>query len=186
MKKFVSLLAVCFLIISCAKPDRVIALNKVGVINNQTTVEELPSLFKNDSIVSRLSEGDLGNINTYVLDNDTHLVYQKGGKLLLSISPINPLDSVSKIKSVTVFNELYQTKSGISVNSSFNDVNINHNIEQLEASFNLVTVFVKDINTTFTMDKEALGIKAFTLGAVDKAQVPNDSKFTSMTVWFEE
>ncbi|NJB83836.1 hypothetical protein [Wenyingzhuangia aestuarii] len=186
MKKLISLFTVCLLVFACSKPDTTIALNKVGAITNHTTIQDLATLFKNDSIVSRYSEGDLGNINDYVLDNDTHLIYAKGGELLLSISPVNPLDSVSKIKSVTVFSEAYQTKEEVGVASTFNDVNVNHTIEKLEASFKSVTVFVKDINATFTMDKQELGIKTFTLGIVDKAQIPGDAKFTSLTIWLEE
>ena len=186
MKKYIYLLVVCLFFVSCSKSDRTIGLNKVGAITNNTTIQDLEELFKNDSIVSRYSEGDLGNINTFVLDNDTHLIYKKGGELLLSISPVNPLDSVSKIKSVTVFGQEYKTKAGVHALSSFKEVNVNHQIEKLEASFHSVTVFVKDINATFTLDKKDLGIKTFTLGNIDKAQIPEDVKFTSMTVWLED
>ncbi len=185
MKKIIAFVVVLTTIFACTKTDHEIALNKVGSITNTTTVQDLKQLFKNDSIVSRYSEGDFGNKNAYILENDTHLIYKKGGTLLLSISPVNPLDSVSKIKSVTVFSNDYKTATETNLSSTFNDVNIHHTIERLEASFHLVTVFVKDINATLTMDKKALGIKAFKLGEIDKAQIPNDAKFTSLTVWFE-
>lgn len=183
MKKLIAFLLLITLIVSCNKTDNTIALNKVGAITSKTTIKDLDKLFKNDSIVSRYSEGDLGNKNAYILDNDTHLIYKKGGELLLSISPVNPLDSVSKIKSVTVFSNDYKTEYEVGLSSVFNQLNINHNIEKLEASFHLVTVFVQDINATLTMDKQALGIKAFKLGSIDKAQIPENSKFTSFTVW---
>ncbi|MDO3694553.1 hypothetical protein QVZ41_06805 [Wenyingzhuangia sp. chi5] len=186
MKRVFALLVVIVMAVSCQSKDTTIALHKVGPITNTTSVKELPNLFKNDSIVSRLSEGDLGNMNDYIGDNDTYLVYQKGGKLLLSISPINPLDSVSKIKSVTVFSDEFKTKQSVGLGSTFNDLNVNHTIEKLEASFKLITVFVKDINATFTIDKEDVGIKVFTLGNIDKNQIPESSKFTSFTVWFDQ
>ena len=186
MKRVFALLVVVVMAVSCQSKDTTIALDKVGPITNTTSVKELTNLFKNDSIVSRLSEGDLGNMSDYIADNDTYLVYQKGGKLLLSISPINPLDSVSKIKSVTVFSDEYTTKQSVGLGSTFNDLNINHTIQKLEASFKSITVFVKDINATFTIDKSDVGIKAFTLGDVDKAQIPENSKFTSFTVWFNQ
>ncbi|ANW95496.1 hypothetical protein AXE80_04025 [Wenyingzhuangia fucanilytica] len=186
MKRILALMVVAVMAISCQSKDTTIALDKVGPITNNTSVQELAGLFKNDSIVSRLSEGDLGNMNDYIADNDTYLIYQKGGKLLLSISPINPLDSVSKIKSVTIFSDEYKTKGNVGLGSTFNDLNINHNIEKLEATFKLVTVFVKDINATFTIDKQEVGIKAFTLGDIDKKQIPENSKFTSFTVWLDE
>lgn len=186
MKKIVAVLVIAIAMVSCQSKDTNISLNKVGPVSNETTVEDLSNLFKNDSIVSRLSEGDLGNINDYVADNDTYLVYKKGGDLLLSISPINPLDSVSKIKSVTVFSDEYITKESVGLASTFNDLNINHNIEKLEATFKLVTVFVKDINATFTIDKKEVGIKSFTLGDINKSQIPEGAKFTSLTVWLNE
>ena len=185
MKKIFTLLLVVTLAVSCNSKETTIDLNQVGPITNTTNVQQLSSLFKNDSIVSRLSEGDLGNMNDYVLDNDTYLIYQKGGKLLLSITPKNPLDSLSKIKSITVFSDEYKTKEGVGLGSTFNDLNVNHNIDKLEATFKLVTVFVKDINATFTLDKEEIGVKAFTLGDIDKKQIPDNSKFTSLTVWME-
>ncbi|MGY5353295.1 hypothetical protein [Wenyingzhuangia sp. IMCC45467] len=186
MKKILALLVVVAMAISCQSKDTTIALDKVGPIDNTTTVQELENLFKNDSIVSRLSEGDLGNVNDYIADNDTYLVYKKGGKLLLSISPINPLDSVSKIRSVTIFSDEYKTEAGVGVTSTFNELNVNHNIDKLEATFKLITVFVKDINATFTIDKQVVGVKPFTLGDVDKSQIPEGSKFTSFTVWLDD
>lgn len=36
------------------------------------------------------------------------------------------------------------------------------------------------------MEKQAVGVKAFTVGEVDKAQIPESATFTSMTVWMEE
>ncbi|MDO6739147.1 hypothetical protein [Wenyingzhuangia sp. 2_MG-2023] len=186
MNKLVSLFLLGMLLAACTQNSNTISLNNVGPISKTTTIENIKELFSKDSIVSRLSEGDLGNLNVYVQDNDTHLIYKKGGELLLSVAPVNPLDSVSKIKSVTVFSDVYKTEEGVGISSSFNDLNVHHNIEKLEATFKLVTVFVKDINATFTLDKQELGIKAFTLGAVDKSQIPENAKFTSMTVWFEE
>lgn len=187
MKKIFFVISIGIVLISCGhKADTTIALNKVGAINNTTTVAEIKTLFSNDSIVSRLTEGDLGITNAYIDDNDTHLIYKKGGELLLSLSPVNYLDSISKIKSVTVFGDSYKTEAGVGVSSTFKDLNVHHNIEKLEASFQLITVFVKDINATFTMEKQAVGVKAFTVGEVDKAQIPESATFTSMTVWMEE
>jgi len=185
MKRLASIVIVFLLVIACSKPDRTIALNKVGNISNETTIKDLKDLFKNDSIVSVYSEGDLGNVNDYVLDNDTHLIYAKGGELLLSISPVNPLDTVSKIKSITVFSDVYKTVSEIGLSSTFGQVNVNHTIEKLEATFNSITVFVKDINATFTMNKEEVGVKTFTLGTINKTQISDESKFTSFTIWLE-
>lgn len=186
MKKILVIFTISILMVSCQSKDTTIAIDKVGPITNKTSIKDLKNIFKNDSIVSRLTEGDFGNINEYVSANDTYLVYEKGGALLLSISPINPLDSISKIKSITVFSGAYKTKGSVGITSTFNDLNVNHNIDKIEATFSSVTVFVKDINATFTINKEEVGIKPFTLGDVDKVQIPEGSKFTSFTVWLND
>ncbi len=183
MKKTLSILALCIGLFSCSKQDTTIALNKVGGINNTTTVQDLKHLFKNDSIVSRLSEGDLGN--TYSSDDDTHLIYAKGGKLLLAVAPVSPLDSVSKIKNVTIYSDAYKTNADVTIASTFNDVNIHHTIEKLEATFSYVTVFIKDINATATLKKQDIGLKAFQTGSIDKSQIPENASLNSLTVWFE-
>ncbi|MGY6647449.1 hypothetical protein [Wenyingzhuangia sp. IMCC45574] len=186
MKRFLLLFLLTTVLFSCAtKEDTTIALNKVGVLTNTTTIDKLEQLFVNDSIVSRLTEGEFGSNSIYVHDDDTHLVYKKGGELLLSISPVNQLDSVSKVKSITVLSDVYKTGAGVGISSTFKDLNIQHNIEKLEATFHLVTVFVKDINATFTMEKQAVGVNDFTLGEIDKSQIPENATFTSMTIWME-
>ncbi|MDB4297618.1 hypothetical protein N9901_02570 [Flavobacteriaceae bacterium] len=187
MKSYIQYIILAIAVVACSpKIDTKISLNKVGPITAETTVNQLNVLFKSDSIVSRLSEGDLGDINAYVLDNDTHLIYNTKGELSLSITPVNPLDSLSKIKSVTVFDKRYKTAKDIHVGSVFSELNMSHTIQKLEASFHLVTVFVSDINGTITLDKQTVGLKAFQLGEINKNQVPDSVPFTSFTIWFSE
>lgn len=187
MKKVFLAVIALVVFMSCSKQENYqIGLNKVGAISENTTIKDLKTIFKNDSIVSRLSEGGFGYENPYILDEDTHLIFEKGGNLLLSITPVTALDSLSKIKSVTLFDEKYKTDKNLTVHSTFNDLNVGHHIGKIEATFQLATVFVDDINATITLDKKTIGLKTFDLGTVDKSQIPNETPFTSFTVWFKE
>ncbi len=68
------LLAVSF---SCRDNSKYqIAKGKVGYLTSKTTIKELESIFKKDSIVKNLSEGSLGS--DYFQDNDEYQIYEKG------------------------------------------------------------------------------------------------------------
>lgn len=185
MKKIVFLLVVCFAFVACSKQDTEVDLNKVGGITSTTLVEELDQLFKKDSVVSRLTASSINIDNRFVAGDDLYLIYKKGGDLLMSLSPDKPLDSLSTIKRVTIFSNDYKTSKGIGVLSSFAELNLNHNIEKIEASFTSVIVYVKDINATFTLDKKDIGLKTFKLGTVEVNQIPDNATFTSMSIWMK-
>ena len=76
---------------SCSNSEKFsIEKGKVGYLNSSTLINELPDIFKNDSIVSNLSEGALGD--NYFQDDDEYLIYNKNGKHLLTIVPKEKLD----------------------------------------------------------------------------------------------
>ena len=78
-------------IFSCSDSEKFdIEKGKVGHLTTKTTIKELSKIFKNDSIVSNLSEGALGD--NYFQDDDEYLIYNKLGKHLLTIVPKEQLD----------------------------------------------------------------------------------------------
>ena len=79
---------------------------QVGYIMKKTTIHDLNEIFKNDSIVVHLSEGALGN--NYFQDDDEYMIYEKGGKHLLTVIPKEQLDSSSTIKSVQIFDRRFK------------------------------------------------------------------------------
>ena len=83
-------------IVGCANGDFEIKKGKVGQITTKTTMNDLAQLFANDSIVKNLSEGATGS--NYLQDDDEYLIFEKGGKHLLTIVPKEQLDSTSTIK----------------------------------------------------------------------------------------
>jgi len=186
MKKTVLLAFVLTLSIvfySCNSNNKFhIVKGKVGHLTQKTTIKELETIFKNDSIVKNLSEGSLGS--NYFQDDDEYQIYEKGGKHLLTVVPQDQLDTLSTIKSVQIFDERYETETGINLNSTFSDVNLNNEITKIETSLNSATLFIDDLNATIAIDKEQLGLRQFTTQKVSLEQIPDLAKMKSFIVWF--
>ena len=121
-RNFLSLIVASLLIMSCTNNDQfIVEKGKDGLITTETTVKELGNIFENDSIVTQLSEGALGD--NYFQDDDKYLIYEKGGKHLLTIVPKEQLDSTSTIKSIEIHDERFKTKAGINLKSNFSEIN---------------------------------------------------------------
>jgi len=154
----------------------------VGYLNSTTLINELPDIFKNDSIVSNLSEGALGD--NYFQDDDEYLIYSKNGKHLLTIVPKEQLDSTSTIKSIQIFDDRFQTTTGLNIRTSFSDLRANNTIDKIESSFYSATLFIDELNATIAIDKEELGLKAFSNQKVTIEQIPDLAKMKSFIIWF--
>lgn len=170
------------LFFQCSNEKFTIAKGKVGVLTTNTTIEELDKLFKNDSIVKVLSEGQKGD--EYFQDDDEYYVYEKGGKHLLTIVPKQQLDSTSTIKSIEIFDNRYKTEKGLDINSTFQQINANNTISNIETSFSSATLFIDDLNATIAIDKEELGLKGYDNQKISVEQIPDLAKIKSFTIWF--
>ena len=155
---------------------------QVGYITKKTTIHDLNEIFKNDSIVVHLSEGALGN--NYFQDDDEYMIYEKGGKHLLTVIPKEQLDSSSTIKSVQIFDRRFKTTSGINIGSNFSEVNTNNTISKVESTFSSATLFIDDLNATISINKEELGLRAFSNQQVSKEQIPDLARINSFILWF--
>ena len=176
-------LALLSLIISCSDSQRFgIEKGKVGHLTTKTTIKELSEIFKNDSIVSNLSEGALGD--NYFQDDDEYLIYNKDGKHLLTIVPKEQLDSTSTIKSIQIFDDRFKTATGLNIRTSFSDIRANNTIDKIESSFYSATLFIDELNATIAIDKEELGLKTFSNQKVTVEQIPDLAKIKSFIVWF--
>lgn len=171
------------LLMSCSDSEKFeISKGKVGHLTPKTTVQELKQIFQNDSIVPNLSEGALGD--NYFQDDDEYLIYEKGGKHLLTIVPKEQLDSTSTIKSIQIFDQRFKTESGLNLGSTFSEINLHNNINKVESTFSSATLFIDDLNATISIDKEELGLKGFSSQQVNKEQIPDLAKMKSFTIWF--
>lgn len=181
-KSLLALIIVLLLVVGCTNNDQFkIEKGKVGLITPKTTVKDLNKIFENDSIVRNLSEGALGD--NYFQDDDEYLVFEKGGKHLLTIVPKEQLDSTSTIKSIEIHDARFMTKEGINLNSSFSEINAINRLRP-ESTLQSVTLFVDELNATIAIDKEELGLRDFSTQKVSLEQIPDLAKMKSFVVWF--
>ena len=176
-------LSFALLFIQCGNNKFDIAKGKVGEVTTKTKVLDLDRIFKNDSIVKVLSEGTKGD--NYFQDDDEYLVYEKGGKHLLTIVPKEQLDSSSTIKSIQIFDDRFKTESDLSLESTFEDINANIKISKVETSLSSATLFIDDLNATIAIDKEELGLKGLGFQKVSLEQIPDLARMKSFVIWFE-
>jgi hypothetical protein len=176
------LFAFSLFIISCNNNSKFkIEKGKVGLITGKTTVQDLQNIFKNDSIVKNLSEGALGD--NYFQDDDEYLIFEKGGKHLLTVVPKEQLDSTSTVKSIEIHDNRFKTEGGISLRSTFAELNAFNNLRP-ESTLQSVTLFLDALNATITIDKGELGLKSFSSQKVSLGQIPDLAKIKSFVVWF--
>ena len=157
-----------------------VSKHQVGMINDSTQVRDLRDIFVNDSIVSfKEDDSFIGGINSIY-------VYEKGGKLLLNITPTEALDSTATISSIRLIDPRYKTEKLVSSASTFKDIKDNYRISEISNLINAVVVSVKDINASFTIDKDELPANMrFDMDMViDPIQIPDDTKIKYFMVHF--
>ncbi len=186
MKKSLKQITYIFLattiLISCNSNSKFkIEKGKVGDLDKTTTIKEVFKIFENDSVVEHLSEGALGD--NYFQDDDKFLVYEKGGKHLLTIIPTESLDSTSTIKSVEIHDARFTTESGITLESNFGEINAVSTIRP-ESTLQSVTLFLDEINATIAIDKKELGLRSFSTQKVSLEQIPDLARMKSFVIWF--
>ncbi len=186
LKKIIYIVLVSFLFVQCAKENQyLIEKGKVGYLTNETTVIELSSIFRKDSIVSKLSIDNPDNDNKlFSVDDDEYEIFSVTGKKLLEIAPTKQSDSLSKIKSIQIFDRNYKTNKGISLQSTFKDINENYIVSNIETTLTSATLFIDELNATIAIDKKELGINSFSREEVTLDQIPDIARIKYFTIWF--
>lgn len=181
-KSLLPIIIIAVLLTSCSNSNQFkIEKGKVGLVSTKTTVKELGQIFEKDSIVANLSEGALGD--NYFQDDDKYLIFEKGGKHLLTIIPKEQLDSTSTIKSIEIFDARFHTKEGITLNSNFSEINASNRLRP-ESTLQSVTLFLDELNATIAIDKEELGLRDYSTQKISLEQIPDLAKMKSFVVWF--
>lgn len=163
-------------ITSCAKEAKLnpflIQKTNIGLLTDSTQVKDLDTIFRNDSVVRYIAGDEFtGSVNTIE-------VFEKGGKLLLNLTPREALDSTSVIWSVNIIDERYKTKKNISKISTFKDIKTAYKISRVDNLINSIVVSVNEINASFTIDKKELPTSMrFDMDMViDPIQIPEKAK----------
>ena len=174
MKKIIFPL-LALLLISCEKEDDpfLITQNSVGLLTKEVKVNELDSIYANDSIVKEVSESE------YFSSSNEIKVYDDTGKQMLLLEPVQAFDSTSTIGYIQIMDPRFQTIKGLGTQSTFKDIVENYSISRIENTLSAAVIFIDDINTYITIDKKELPaeLRYDTETKIQASQIPDDAKF---------
>ena len=177
MGRIFVLAGIILLFVQCNKDkDFKITRSQVGKITKNTTREDIIELFKNDSLI--MFPKDEKMVNEYI-------VYQKGGKHLLSIFPKMSADSMHMIERIHIYSPSYKTEKGISVASTYRDVAASYTFDKIDPTFTSAIIYLDEINGTIVLEKSDLGLAEDDLNKIQKEQIPDHARIKYITVWFD-
>lgn len=169
----IKLVAVAVLLYSCAKKEDpfLITPTSIGKVTTTSTVQDLETIFAQDSIVKRIAGDEFtGNANEIE-------IFSKQGKALLSFEPAEEFDSLSVIKSVRVLDSQYKTSAGLNLSSTFKKIKDNYIISKITNTLGSVIITLNEINAFVVISKDQLpaDLKFDTTSVIEAAQIPDNA-----------
>ncbi len=146
--------------------------NRVGLLQKDTRVNQLDSIYANDSLVRQVSQGE------FYRNSNEIKVYDQDGKQLLLLEPVQAFDSTSTIGYIQVMDPRFKTAKGLNTSSTFKDIVENYTISRIENTLSSAVVFIDDINAYITISKKELPseLRYDTQTRIQASQIPNDAK----------
>lgn len=183
LKKTLLIMAAAATIISCQKDEDdpyLITANQVGALKKDSKINQLDAIFEDDSIVRQTSGPEL------LKSTDEIKIFDKEGKALLSLEPLQEFDSTSTVGYIQVLDSRYQTKSGLNTESTFKDIQENYTISRIENTINAAVVFLDEINAYVTIDKKLLpsDLRYDTDSKIMASQIPDDAKIKYLMIYW--
>ena len=160
----------------------IIANGEIGSLTSQTTVNQLRTVFANDSIVS------LSKINpSDALQGDVE-IFSKDGNKLLGLSPNNQNNPDATINTIRVYDSRYKTSKGLSMKSTFKDIKDNYEISGIQTSIDAVVIFLKDSDVFVTINKKELpeNLRYNPNLTIDPSQIPQGATFKYLMISWED
>ncbi len=151
-KYIISLFVITLLFSSCKKEQDPFLVSKknVGFLTDSTKVKDLKLVFPNDSVVNY--KGDA----TFKIPMNMVEIYEKGGNLLLTLTPKKMSDSSSTITNIRIEDSRFKTEKDISTLSRFKDIQDAYKISKIDNLLNSLVISVNEINAQFAIDKTEL------------------------------
>ncbi|MCH4824044.1 hypothetical protein ML462_12765 [Gramella lutea] len=182
-KKALLILGLCASITSCTSDEEnpyLITSKQVGALKKEIKINQLDSIFQNDSIV-RQTSGPQEFRST-----DEIKIFSKDGKALLSLEPLQEFDSTSTIGYIRILDPRYETKNGLTTESTFKDIVENYNISRIENTINSAVIFIDEINAYITIDKNQLptSLRYDTDSKIMASQIPDTAKIKYFMIYW--
>lgn len=174
MKRLSLMIISLFILASCNRESDpyLIDSTRVGQLTKEIRLDQLDSIFANDSIVRNTSGTKFLNST-----NDIE-VYDKDGTPLLILEPVQQFDSTSTVGYIQILDPRYETLKGLNLNSTFGDVVEKYSISRIENTLNSAVVFIDELNLYLTIDKRELpsSLRYDTDTRITASQIPDEAK----------
>ena len=153
---------------------------QVGLLPKDTPAKEVENLFVEDSVVQD-NYNDIPNVPEY----SKIKIYENGGALLLTLTP-DKTDSLGVIRHVRIEDPRYKSEAGISLESTFGDVQNKYTIKKITSTLNNVVVFVEETDLYFSISKEELPEDLrYGMQTVEAVQIPEEAKIKYIMMGWE-
>lgn len=186
MKKIVLsiLIATIITTFSCQKDENdpfLITATQVGKLKKTTKVNQLDSIFKNDSVVKSSSDP------MQLRGSNEIEIFDKDGSPLLTIEPSQAFDTTSTVGYIRVLDSRYKTKAGLNTKSTFKNIVENYKISRIENTISAAVVFLDEINAYITIDKKELPsrLRYDTDAKIRASQIPDDATFKYFMIYWQ-
>ncbi|MFD1096747.1 hypothetical protein [Salegentibacter chungangensis] len=181
--KFLLTLLVSVFLFSCTSDEDdpfLITATQVGPLKKEIKINQLDSIFPDDSIVRQTSGAQ------QFRSVDEIKVFEKGGKTLMILEPLQEFDSTSTIGNIRIMDPRFETKAGLSTKSTFKDIVENYNISRIENTLSAAVVFLDEINAYITIDKKELpsSLRYDTETKIRASQIPDDAKIKYFMIYW--
>jgi hypothetical protein len=175
MIKKISLAALTMgMLVACGRDGDpyLIDANRVGPLTREIKINQLDSIFPNDSIVRNTTGNRFLNAT-----NDIQ-VYDRDGSPLLILEPVQQFDSTSTVGYIQVLDPRFETIKGLNTESTFGEVVKNYSISRIENTLNSAVVFIDELNMYLTIDKKELpsSLRFDTDTRINASQIPDEAK----------
>jgi len=159
--------------------DFLIKDNQVGKLKKESLARDIELIFEQDSVIQDTVKLNFGSGASKIL------VFEKGGELLLSLTPKN--DSIPTIQNVQINDDRFVTDKGISKKSTFKDIKEHYKIKKIISSLNNVVVLIKDSDLYFTIDKSELpeNLRYNANSKIEEVQIPDKAKIKYMMIGWD-
>lgn len=181
-----SIIIFSIIAISCQKEEKQnpfeITFNRIGNLTNEIQVNQLDSIFANDSIAKKT----IGN--QYVSESNEIEIYDKKGARLLVLEAKKQSDPTSTIQNIQVIDSRYATPSGLSSGSVFKDIKDHYKISKINNTLSTAVIFVDSIQAYFTIDKTQLPreFQYTTDIKIEATKIPDSAKIKHFWISWNE
>lgn len=180
MKKNVFAILAFIFLFACGRDSNpnLIEATRVGPLTKEVQINQLDSVFKNDSVVRNLSGTRFSGATSDIE------IYDKDGTPLLILEPMQQFDSTSIISYIQILHPKFETAKGVNVNSTFGDITKNYTISRIENTLNSAVVFIDELNLYLTIDKKELpsDLRYDTDTQITASHIPDDAKIKYLMI----